>query len=194
MKSIRNIFMLFAIISFPVFGQELTSDLSGTVSTQDGAVSGARVEITYMPTNTTVTKITSSSGRYNAGGLRPGGPYTISVSAPGLISQSETTSLVVGDTQRLSFNLVSIGTVEDLVVTGSRITVDRDGFTTVIDAETVANTPSVTRDLKDILRLNPFVTLDDEEDGEESISIGGAHPRTNAVSYTHLTLPTTPYV
>ena len=173
--------MLFAIISFPVFGQELTSDLSGTVSTQDGAVSGAQVEITYMPTNTTVTKITSSSGRYNAGGLRPGGPYTISVSAPGLISQSETTSLVVGDTQRLSFNLVSIGTVEDLVVTGSRITVDRDGFTTVIDAETVANTPSVTRDLKDILRLNPFVTLDDEEDGEESISIGGAHPRTNDI-------------
>ena len=119
--------------------------------------------------------------RQNAGGLRPGGPYTISVSAPGLISQSETTSLVVGDTQRLSFNLVSIGTVEDLVVTGSRITVDRDGFTTVIDAETVANTPSVTRDLKDILRLNPFVTLDDEEDGEESISIGGAHPRTNDI-------------
>ena len=173
--------MLFAIISFPVFGQELTSDLSGTVSTSDGAVSGAQVEITYMPTNTTVTKITSSSGRYNAGGLRPGGPYTISVSAPGLISQSETTSLVVGDTQRLSFNLVSIGAVEDLVVTGSRITVDRDGFTTVIDAETVANTPSVTRDLKDILRLNPFVTLDDEEDGEESISIGGAHPRTNDI-------------
>ena len=173
--------MLFAIISFPVLGQELTSDLSGTVSTQDGAVGGAQVEITYMPTNTTVTKITSSSGRYNAGGLRPGGPYTISVSAPGLISQSETTSLVVGDTQRLSFNLVSIGTVEDLVVTGSRITVDRDGFTTVIDAETVANTPSVTRDLKDILRLNPFVTLDDEEDGEESISIGGAHPRTNDI-------------
>ena len=173
--------MRYAIISFPVLGQELTSDLSGTVSTQDGAVSGAQVEITYMPTNTTVTKITSSSGRYNAGGLRPGGPYTISVSAPGLISQSETTSLVVGDTQRLSFNLVSIGTVEDLVVTGSRITVDRDGFTTVIDAETVANTPSVTRDLKDILRLNPFVTLDDEEDGEESISIGGAHPRTNDI-------------
>ena len=173
--------MLFAIISFPVFGQELTSDLSGTVSSQDGAVSGAQVEITYMPTNTTVTKITSASGRYNAGGLRPGGPYTISVSAPGLISQSETTSLVVGDTQRLSFNLVSLGTVEDLVVTGSRITVDRDGFTTVIDAETVANTPSVTRDLKDILRLNPFVTLDDEEDGEESISIGGAHPRTNDI-------------
>ena len=32
-----------------------------------------------------------------------------------------------------------------------------------------------------ILKLNPFVTLDDEEDGEESISIGGAHPRTNDI-------------
>ena len=42
-----------------------------------------------------------------------------------------------------------------------------------LNAETIANTPSVTRDIKDILKLNPFVTLDDEEDGEESISIGG---------------------
>jgi outer membrane receptor for ferrienterochelin and colicin len=41
--------------------------------------------------------------------------------------------------------------------------------------------PSVTRDIKDILRLNPFVALDDEEDGEESISIGGAHPRSNDI-------------
>ena len=76
---------------------------------------------------------------------------------------------------------MSTDAVEDVVVTGSRLKVDRDGFTTIIDSETITNTPSVTRDLKDILRLNPFVTLDDEEDGEESISIGGAHPRTNDI-------------
>ena len=164
-----------------LLSQELTSDISGTVSSSDGVVSGATISITYEPTNTTITRSSDSSGRYFAGGLRPGGPYKIVVSASGLLSQSETTTLVVGDTKRLSFSLLSTDAVEDVVVTGSRLKVDRDGFTTIIDSETITDTPSVTRDLKDILRLNPFVTLDDEEDGEESISIGGAHPRTNDI-------------
>ena len=173
---------LFSLFFSPfLLSQELTSDISGTVSSSDGVVSGATISITYEPTNTTITRSSDSSGRYFAGGLRPGGPYKIVVSASGLLSQSETTTLVVGDTKRLSFSLLSTDAVEDVVVTGSRLKVDRDGFTTIIDSETITNTPSVTRDLKDILRLNPFVTLDDEEDGEESISIGGAHPRTNDI-------------
>ena len=181
MKSLRNLFFVFALIAIPAFSQELTSDISGTVSSSDGSVSGAEITITYEPTNTTITRTTNSSGRYFAGGLRPGGPYKISVSATGLLTQNETTSLVVGETQRVSFSLNSAESAEEVVVTSSRITVDRDGFTTVIDSERIATIPSVTRDLKDILRLNPLITLDDEEDGEESISIGGAHPRTNDI-------------
>ena len=181
---IRNFIKLslFSIFISPILlSQELTSDISGTVSSSAGSVDGAQVEITYEPTNTTITRTTDSSGRYFAGGLRPGGPYKITVTAAGLLSQNATTSLVVGDTRRLSFSLVSADSVDELIVTGSRITMDRDGFTTVIDSETIETTPSVTRDIKDILKLNPFVTLDDEEDGEESISIGGAHPRTNDI-------------
>ena len=181
---IRNFFkisLLSIFISPFLVSQELTSDITGTVSTSSGSVSGAQVEITYEPTNTSITRTTDESGRYFAGGLRPGGPYTITVSAAGLVSQNATTTLVVGDTRRLSFSMASADLVDELIVTGSRVTADRDGFTTLIDAETISNTPSVTRDLKDILKLNPFVTLDDEEDGEESISIGGAHPRTNDI-------------
>ena len=181
---IRNFFkisLLSIFISPFLVSQELTSDITGTVSTSTGSVSGAQVEITYEPTNTSITRTTDESGRYFAGGLRPGGPYTITVTAAGLVSQNATTTLVVGDTRRLSFSMASADLVDELIVTGSRVTVDRDGFTTLIDAETISNTPSVTRDIKDILKLNPFVTLDDEEDGEESISIGGAHPRTNDI-------------
>jgi hypothetical protein len=180
-RNFLKLSLLSIFISPLLISQELTSDISGSVSSSDGSVSGAQIEITYEPTNTTITRTTDSSGRYFAGGLRPGGPYKITVTAAGLLSQNEMTSLVVGDTKRLSFNLTSADSVDELVVTGSRITVDRDGFTTVIDSETIETTPSVTRDLKDILRLNPLVTLDDEEDGEESISIGGAHPRTNDI-------------
>ena len=173
---------LFSILISPLLhSQELTSDIAGTVLSGSGAVSGATVEITYEPTNNSVTKTTDGSGKYFAGGLRPGGPYKITVTAPGLLSQNQTATLIVGETKRLSFALTSADMVDEVVVTGTRIKVEKDGFTTVIDAETFETTPSVTRDLQDILRLSPFVSIDNEEDGEESIEIGGAHPRTNDI-------------
>ena len=150
-RNFLKLSLLSIFISPILLSQELTSDISGSVSSSDGSVDGAQVEITYEPTNTTITRTTDSSGKYFAGGLRPGGPYKITVTAAGLVSQSASTSLVVGDTRRLSFSLVSADSVDELIVTGSRITMDRDGFTTVIDSETIETTPSVTRDLKDIL-------------------------------------------
>ena len=77
---IRNFFklsLLSLLISPIIIAQELTSDITGTVSSANGGVSGAQVEITYEPTNTVVTRTTDSSGKYFAGGLRPGGPYKI---------------------------------------------------------------------------------------------------------------------
>ena len=161
--------------------QELTSDITGTVSSNGSAVNGATVTITYEPTNSSVTKVTGSNGKYFAGGLRPGGPYKIEVSSSGLLPQNKSANLTVGETSRLSFSLSSLDSVDDVVVTASRVTFDKSGFTTTIDAEQIASAPSVTRDLADILRLNPLVSIDNEEDGEESISIGGAHPRTNDI-------------
>ena len=180
-KNYLKIFLLSIFFSPVIFSQELTSDIAGTVLSSDGAVSGAKVEITYEPTNSVITRITDSNGKYFAGGLRPGGPYKIVVSATGLVSQNKETNLVVGDTERLSFSMISVDAVDDVVVTGTRLTTKRDGYTTTIDSETVETIPSVTRDIKDLLRLNPFVALDDEEDGNESISIGGAHPRSNDI-------------
>ena len=84
-----------------------------------GSVSGAQVEITYEPTNTSITR-TTDSGRYFAGGLRPGGPYTITVSAAGLVSQNATTTLVVGETEDYPFRWHSADLVDELIVTGSK--------------------------------------------------------------------------
>jgi hypothetical protein len=179
--SILRISILALFLSPFATAQELTSDVSGTVTSADGPVSGAVVEIIYQPTNSTVTKTTGANGKYFAGGLRPGGPYVINVTASGLVKQNKPTTLIVGETRRVSFGLTSLDSLDDVVVTASRIGFDKSGFTTIIDSETIETAPSVTRDLQDILRLNPMVSIDNEEDGEESISIGGAHPRTNDI-------------
>jgi outer membrane receptor for ferrienterochelin and colicin len=174
--------LLSIFISPILIAQELTSDITGSVSSANGAVSGAQVEITYEPTNTVVTRVTDASGRYSVGGLRPGGPYTIKVSAAGLAADQVTTSLVVGETSRLSFVLSSASSVDDVVVTAQRVSSDDGlGFSSTIDAQTIQETPSVTRDIKDLIKLNPLVSLDDAEDDYASISIGGAHPRSNDI-------------
>ena len=82
MKSLRNLFFVFALIAIPAFSQELTSDISGVVYSDDGStVANASVTITYKPTNSKVSKTTDSSGKFSAKGLRPGGPYSVVVSS-----------------------------------------------------------------------------------------------------------------
>ena len=180
MKSLRNLFMVAALIAIPAFGQELTSDITGTVTNGAGTpVSGATVSVTYTPTDTTVTRTTSANGRYNVGGLKPGGPYEVSVQSSAY--NSETTpsiTLIVGDTKRLNFVLESI---DEVVVVASAGTVLNTGygFGTALTAKDIEQNASVNRDLKDFIRLNPMVSLDDAEDNYEAISIAGAHPRTN---------------
>ena len=180
MKSLRNLFFVVALIAIPAFSQELTSDITGVVTNSAGApVSGANVSVTYTPTNTTITRTTSANGRFNAGGLKPGGPYDVSVQSGAYNSETASgITLVVGDTRRLNFALESI---DEVVVVASRsVSLDTGyGFGTALTAQDIAQNASVNRDLKDFVRLNPLVSLDDAEDNYEAISIAGAHPRTN---------------
>ena len=56
MKSLRNLFVLVAMLAIPVFGQELTSDINLTVLDGSGnPISGASASVTFEPTNSTAT-------------------------------------------------------------------------------------------------------------------------------------------
>lgn len=182
MNKFVKFLLVTAFIVPAINAQELTSDISGSVSSAEGALEGAKVEITYLPTNTKVVKTSGDNGQFFAGGLRPGGPYKITVSSSGLLTESTTSYLVIGETSRLNFVLSSADSIDDVVVVGEQVATNEVyGYTTVIDSTTIENTPSVTRDIKDLLRLNPLVSLDDAQDDYESISIAGAHPRSNDI-------------
>ena len=67
-----------------------------------------------------------------------------------------------------------------MVVASAGTTLDTGyGFGTALTSKDIEQTASVQRDLKDFIRLNPLVSLDDAEENYEAISIAGAHPRTN---------------
>lgn len=179
MKITNKTFMFLSLLVTPLFAQELTSDLSGTVVDASGSVvSGAQVTITFKPTNSVVRKSTDSNGKFIARGLRPGGPYVINFSSANGNETINNLRLTVGDTKKVNVMLESI---EDVVVTASAMSGKQDaGFSTRVTSDDVQKLSSVTRDIRDFVRLNPFAIVDNVQSGEYSgINIAGANAKTN---------------
>src|SRR5690606_28571436 len=69
--------MIAVLAAAPAFAQSTSAGLGGQVVGADGApVAGAEVVITHTESGTVSRAVTDESGRYNARGLRVGGPYT----------------------------------------------------------------------------------------------------------------------
>src|SRR5512141_256475 len=82
-------------MSTAVYAQETTASIRGQVVDENGApVSGATVTVTHMPTGSSVTSMTGADGFYSARGLRVGGPYRVSATAPSFQGGARTLAAV----------------------------------------------------------------------------------------------------
>jgi hypothetical protein len=57
-----------------------TASINGIVTDAKGAIPGATVTITHVPTGTVYATVSRADGRFNIPNLRVGGPYTFKVS------------------------------------------------------------------------------------------------------------------
>jgi hypothetical protein len=108
------------VASTAVYAQETTGTIRGDVFDSSGnPVANATVTILHQPSGSRSTSTTGADGSFNASGLRVGGPYQVTVAAPGLESVTETIpSIAIGVPQRVEVTLFSAG--ETITVTGSR--------------------------------------------------------------------------
>lgn len=178
----RNLFATSAVAAIlastatAVYAQETTSSVRGSVTGADGPISGATVTVTHTPSGTTNTVVTGGEGAFVASGLRPGGPYTISVAAPGYATATfRDVSLAVGQPYNLPVAL-DYG-VEELVVTAARR--PADPLSSVFNRESIEGVASVARDIRDVARQDPFASFNPVTRG---VSIVGANNRTNRFS------------
>ncbi|RZA28794.1 MAG: carboxypeptidase regulatory-like domain-containing protein, partial [Lysobacteraceae bacterium] len=82
--------LVVALAAAPTFAQSTSAGVGGLVTGSDGApVVGAEVTITHLESGTVSRATTDASGRYNARGLRVGGPYEILVVKPGAGTRTE---------------------------------------------------------------------------------------------------------
>jgi Carboxypeptidase regulatory-like domain/TonB dependent receptor/TonB-dependent Receptor Plug Domain len=168
----------------PVHAQQITTGIEGTVTDEAGVpISGAEVTVTDTRTGATRTTTTTASGGFNTSSLVTGGPYTVSVSANGFEGQTiEGIQTSLQGNSNLSFTLTS--GAGEIVVTGSRVQVTQlaVGPGTSFTAVVLENAPTFNRDIRDIIRLDPRVSLDRDDggSGQDRISCLGGNDRGNA--------------
>ncbi len=173
-------------MSTAAYAQETTGSIRGLVTDEAGApVANATVTVTHVPTGSTSTQVTGPEGAFSARGLRVGGPYRLSASAAGFETGGVTiASISLGDPTATEISLFRAGsaTVSELVVEGAAAAApSQGGPSSNFSARTIETLPSISRDLKDVARLDPFATIQDPTN-QDAMSFGGANTRFNQLT------------
>ncbi|MDN3547378.1 TonB-dependent receptor [Mucilaginibacter aquaedulcis] len=151
----------FMFLNRNAFAQGVTTaSVNGIVADTKGAIPGATVTITHIPTGTVYSTVSRADGRYNIPNLRVGGPYTFKVSFIGYKNfVQEGITLTIGQDQKINAQLADNTTsLTEVVVTGTQgkvINSSRTGARETINRQQIENLPTVARSLQDFTKLTP---------------------------------------
>ena len=170
-------------VSGAAMANETTSAIKGHITGPNGnPAAGTKVTILHVPSGSVKTTEVNDAGYFTAKGLRVGGPYKVVVDSD-IYADQEFNNIIlnIGNDYPVNVSLESQSSMEQIVVTGAPISSMSGGTGpastfTLTDLE---NQPAINRDLKDIIRIDPRVTIDDSRG---SINCGGGNPRFNSLT------------
>ncbi len=171
-KLMALVAMFFVALS--ASAQVTTSALSGVVTDENQqAMIGATITALHTPSGTKYNAVTNIDGRYSIKGMRPGGPYTVTVSYIGYQTrQVEDVTLQLAETYDLNVDMsVDANTLGEVIITSeaTKFRAEKTGAATNINSAQITSMPTVTRSLTDVTRLSPF--------GGNGMSFGGTDGR-----------------
>lgn len=172
-------------LAVPVMAQETTSSIRGTITGPQGNPAvGTEVTVTHLPSGTTKQVVVGENGQINLSGLRVGGPYQIILDSDrfedALVSDIY---LSLGEAALFNFELAEEQAIEKITVTASQVSslaFGQQGPGTVFSLEDLENAPSVNRDIKDVIRADPRIYID--ESRADGVQCAGASPRFNSLT------------
>lgn len=178
--------LLAVLATAPVFAQSTSAGIAGRVLGADGQpVTGAEVTITHTESGTVSRAVTGADGRYNARGLRVGGPYTVVINKEGAGTASQDGVFLNLDKVNevdvaLNNSVTTLDAVQAIAAGGSEVfSSTKMGAGSTITREQLESMPTINRNLQDFVRLDPRVVLTDKSRNE--ISVGGQNPRYNVI-------------
>jgi outer membrane receptor for ferrienterochelin and colicin len=151
-------------MSTSAYAQQITSSIRGVVTAPDGTPAvGESVTITDTRTGSSRTMSTNSNGGFSARGLTVGGPYTVRV-ASDRFQDSVVTDISLGlsGSTDLNFVLQEVGGDKDeIIVTATRANAVSlaVGPSSSFDLASIEAFPSVSRQIRDIIRIDPRVNI-----------------------------------
>lgn len=155
MKGKYLLLNLFLLLSFNLFAQETTSTLSGFVVGDKGApVQGASILVKHEPTGYVTGTQTNNKGIFIIPNLKPGGPYTITVTFVGFKEERiENVNLNLGSNPDQNINLQSDNrALQEIAIVGGR----RPGTSGLnLSRAQINSLPTLGRSLSDLTRLTP---------------------------------------
>lgn len=176
-KKILPIFIALLSLAFFTKAQVTTSSITGVVKNKMGStMPGTTITAVHTPTGTVYTSVSRTGGRFDINNMNPGGPYVITTSFIGYVSDTkEDVYLTLGETQRLDVELTDkTSQLTEVVVAGRKGNV-KTGNETNIGREKLAILPNIGRNLGDYIRFTPQAKVNGA-----SISIGGQNNRYNS--------------
>ena len=156
-----SVFVLFLFcLTFTLNGQVTTSGISGKVTAEGELLIGATVQAVHEPSGTTYGTVTNADGRYSLQGMRTGGPYTVEVSYVGFQKAVyKNITLQLGETYLLDVKLTESLSLDEVVVTASKAALfnsQKTGAAQNFNQSQIQATPSVSRSLLDVTKMNPL--------------------------------------
>ena len=165
-----------------VHAQDITGSVAGNITDAGGKpLAGVTVKVTNLPTGQTLTTKTGPDGFFTLRNLQVGGPYSIFAS-DGVHADKTVPVDHIDIGSPYSVNFALDGGTNEVVVKATRTTATRQtqtGPRSTFTANDIATLPSFSRDLKDVARLNPFVTIDPTN--SNALIIAGSNPRLNTI-------------
>ena len=165
------------------YAQETTAVIRGIVTDMSGdPVQEAEVTITSEGTGITRTVTTDENGSYYVRNLPAGVAYTITADAPGLQKAiTEEQSLTVGQTAILNY---ALSAEEEVLVVAQAIQSANTaiGPNAVFDLQTLQDSPSVNRNINDIIQQDPRLYVDQSRGDVDAVQCNGANPRYNSLT------------
>ncbi|MBO4451391.1 MAG: TonB-dependent receptor [Bacteroidaceae bacterium] len=160
LKKLCSIIALLTLVVSAAMAQVTTSGMSGKVTSNNEEVIGAHIQAVHTPSGTKYVAVTNVNGRYSIQGMRPGGPYEVTVSYVGYDTKTvRNITLQLGETYSLNVNMSETATeLSNVVVEGiaSKFSNEKMGSVTNISNEEMMNMPNVSRSITDITRLSPY--------------------------------------
>ena len=169
------VFLTLSLNSLNVSAEQTTGVIRGSVVDESGSpISGASVQIVHIPSGSKSSTSSGNTGAFYSRGLRLGGPFKVMVTKSGDSSTQSNIFTTLGSESNIYFKLGS-GDIEEIIVTAKSVDFKSLGVGpgSTFTAEDISKFASIDRDIRDIAKLDPFVTVSSDGD----LSFAGGMPR-----------------